>query len=626
MTAQTYLILISDDRLALTVGAALEDRLARDGHGAVALVPASDRLGWAGLGRGAGISAWQAGPAGWAPQVIALYEERLLERLEALGLAAYVGVPREQERGIVHWGGGAGAILLPVASVREFVDAVADHTPWSEYAVESGDAPEWAQLENGPEWEQWGDAEYDGRPGAGEDGAGQGPAWTRRRDSRRAGGPLELSRKLAVAGLAGPLLVVGLPTAVSAATQAPAWLGTSGVLAGVADAAEVGTTAPGFGAPGQPVPGPAVVSWPKDPNHIFNTMYSPYIIPTNPANQFMVPTGTTIRAAGGSSYVFNQPGVQNTPWGTILVLPSDMNTYSTPPLVVPQPNGGAPFMLPTGNGNSFVVPPGSGPIGGFNAPKDGTTLNDGTSATIGGTTVTAQQPPAMETATLPGGTVVPLRQGYDYSVPPGSTVTSADNVTTTVGPDGVTMPSGVRVSPGDPGQTNVGTLPGGSRPANPNYPNPIYPNKSDASPDGMTTGSTDPSSQQSPVKLAANDTGTLSDAPPLGSQQQTRSLTDQSGQVNGTLTDPSLAQGSQNGPGPGQLGTTSVGTNSSTTSGGATSGATSSSGGNSSGGNASGGGTSSAGATSGGNASGSGTSSAGATSGANSSGSGTSTS
>lgn len=40
MTPQTYVILISDGSLALAVGAALEDRLARDGYSALALVPA----------------------------------------------------------------------------------------------------------------------------------------------------------------------------------------------------------------------------------------------------------------------------------------------------------------------------------------------------------------------------------------------------------------------------------------------------------------------------------------------------------------------------------------------------------------------------------------------------------
>ena len=39
MTSQTYLILIRDGRLALAVGAALEDRLLRDGYSGMALVP-----------------------------------------------------------------------------------------------------------------------------------------------------------------------------------------------------------------------------------------------------------------------------------------------------------------------------------------------------------------------------------------------------------------------------------------------------------------------------------------------------------------------------------------------------------------------------------------------------------
>jgi hypothetical protein len=129
---QTYLILIKDGNLALAVGAALEDRLLRDGRCSLSMVPAvrgpdfADTVGDRNLGA-------RFGP--WAgtrpPHVVALYEDGLLPRLESLGLAAYIGVPKEEDWRIVRWDNGTGAMLLPVASARDLVDAVADHTPWS---------------------------------------------------------------------------------------------------------------------------------------------------------------------------------------------------------------------------------------------------------------------------------------------------------------------------------------------------------------------------------------------------------------------------------------------------------------------------------------------------------------
>jgi hypothetical protein len=130
---QTYLILIKDDGLALAVGEALEDRLLKDGHSAVALVPAVRGAGFADVADEWLHQARLLDPAlgGRPPQVVALHEDRLLERLEPLALPAYVGVPKEQEWRVVPWGDDAGAMLLPVATARDMVEAVATHTPWS---------------------------------------------------------------------------------------------------------------------------------------------------------------------------------------------------------------------------------------------------------------------------------------------------------------------------------------------------------------------------------------------------------------------------------------------------------------------------------------------------------------
>jgi hypothetical protein len=135
MTPQTYLVMIRDGRLALAVADALEERLSLDGHNALVLAPAPRGLALADEhGRD---WPWQAGrlPAGRRPQVVAVQEEGLLGRLEALGLAAYVGVPLDEDWRVIRWDSQAGAIMLPVASARDLVDAVADHTPWPEYAA-----------------------------------------------------------------------------------------------------------------------------------------------------------------------------------------------------------------------------------------------------------------------------------------------------------------------------------------------------------------------------------------------------------------------------------------------------------------------------------------------------------
>jgi hypothetical protein len=174
MTVQTYLIHLRDRQLALAVGAELEDRLARAGRDAVALVPAGDGLG---LTRAAGQHRASRGSYAGAPHVVALYEDGLLETLESLGLTAYVGVCPGEEPGTVRWGDG-GAILLPVATARELVDAVAEHSPWAAHAARLSGQPSHAR-----------------------------------------------SRKLAVAGIAGvagPLLLAGLPATAAAASPAPA--------------------------------------------------------------------------------------------------------------------------------------------------------------------------------------------------------------------------------------------------------------------------------------------------------------------------------------------------------------------------------------------------------------------
>jgi hypothetical protein len=186
--------------LALAVATALEDRLLEDGRAALALVPAVRGPEFAQADYDGYLGTWRAGTGRncRAPQVVALYEDGLVNRLESLGLAAYVGVPREEEWRIVHWDNDAGAMLLPVATARDLVDAVAAHTPWRQYAAQ---APEVAP--------------------------------SRRRRAGSAGSPL-LSRKIAIAGVAagvaGPLLLASLPApafAASSAPQAPVQAGAS---------------------------------------------------------------------------------------------------------------------------------------------------------------------------------------------------------------------------------------------------------------------------------------------------------------------------------------------------------------------------------------------------------------
>src|SRR5215469_1188061 len=212
MRSQIYLIMIRDGRLALTVGAALEDRMLRDGRSAMALVPAVRGPEFADSDYGRHLASWRSGsgPASRAPQVVALYEDGLLADLASLGLPAYVGVPHDEEPQIARWADDSGAIMLPVATARDLVDAVADHTPWSRYAA---DLPLSRYRVTGA------------RPGR--------------------SGALVLPNKVAiVAGVAGPLLLAGLPaTAMAADSPAAASAGSTAAV----DTAYVQQAAPPAG-------------------------------------------------------------------------------------------------------------------------------------------------------------------------------------------------------------------------------------------------------------------------------------------------------------------------------------------------------------------------------------------
>ena len=228
MTQQTYLILIRDGRLALSAGAALEDQLAADGHRGVTLVPTRRGTDFAdGMDPGylRQASLW----GGTAPQVVALYEDGLLDMLRSLGLAAYVGVPADHDWRIIQTDGttATGVMLLPVTTGRDLVDAIAAHTPWHEYATPQAAAAT--------------------RIAAAHRHRGTASG---RRVPVPPGSPL--ARRLAIAGVAVPLITVGLPVAAAAAstaspqtgaaqpaTQAPANPAAAGATAG----ATVGVTA-----------------------------------------------------------------------------------------------------------------------------------------------------------------------------------------------------------------------------------------------------------------------------------------------------------------------------------------------------------------------------------------------
>jgi hypothetical protein len=139
---QTYLILIRDASAALAIGEALEHRLLQDGHDAVALVPAVRGAEFADTG-----AEWlqaarrlDPGMAKRPPHLVALYEDGLLERLEPLQLATYVGVHEQENWRLVPWGQDCGAMMLPVSTARDIVSAVAAYTPWSRATKITADA------------------------------------------------------------------------------------------------------------------------------------------------------------------------------------------------------------------------------------------------------------------------------------------------------------------------------------------------------------------------------------------------------------------------------------------------------------------------------------------------------
>jgi hypothetical protein len=139
---QTYMILIRDASAALAIGEALEHRLLQDGHNAVALVPAARGAAFADTGEEWLQAARRLDPGMTRrpPHLVALYEDGLLERLEPLGLATYVGVPQSENWRLVPWGQDGGAMLLPVSSASDIVSAVAAHTPWSRATKITADA------------------------------------------------------------------------------------------------------------------------------------------------------------------------------------------------------------------------------------------------------------------------------------------------------------------------------------------------------------------------------------------------------------------------------------------------------------------------------------------------------
>jgi hypothetical protein len=221
MRSQIYLILIRDGSLALTVGAGLENRLLRDGSRAMALVPTVRGPEFADADYLRHLAIWRSGsePVGQAPQVVALYEDGLLANLASLGLPAYVGVRDGDEPRIARWAGGPGAIMLPVATARDLVDAIADHTPWSRYAAGLPVV----------EYPAAGAAAAPVVPGARQPGHGRPSVRSR--------------RVVAVASVAaGPLLLAGLPPVAIAAggvSQAPVLAATASGAAAPVLAADI---------------------------------------------------------------------------------------------------------------------------------------------------------------------------------------------------------------------------------------------------------------------------------------------------------------------------------------------------------------------------------------------------
>ena len=247
MRSQIYLIMIRDGRLALTVGAALEDRMLRDGHSAMALVPAVRGPEFADSDYGRHLASWRSGSprGGHGPQAVALYEDGLLADLASLGLPAYVGVRHDEEPQIARWADDSGAIMLPVATARDLVDAVADYTPWPRYAA---DLPPSRYRVTGA------------------------------KPSRS--GALVLPNKVAiVAGVAGPLLLAGLPATAMAAGSPAAASGGSAASAGstaAVDTAYVQQAAPPSGGANNTSTASSVSNWFTQLGTAFNNAMAQY--------------------------------------------------------------------------------------------------------------------------------------------------------------------------------------------------------------------------------------------------------------------------------------------------------------------------------------------------------------
>jgi uncharacterized membrane protein YgcG len=223
MTQQTYLVLLRDARVALAVAAALQDRLADHGHHAMALVPSRGSVG-CDTPADAEYLRHAAGPGGIRPRVVATYEDGLFAMLKPLGLCAYVGVRRDQDWRVLRWGDHGGAMLLPVSTARELVEAVASHTQWDAHASNAGVAVSLAD-----------------------------PA-ARRSRILHVG---QISRRVAAATVVGPLLAFGLPVAAAAAqTAAPQAQPSGGSATNIAGAL-LGVAG---GMPASPLPPPAITA------------------------------------------------------------------------------------------------------------------------------------------------------------------------------------------------------------------------------------------------------------------------------------------------------------------------------------------------------------------------------
>ena len=200
-------------------------------------------------------------------------------------------------------------------------------------------------------------------------------------------------------------------------------------------------------APGQPIAGPARVTQPSGQS---------YVVPANPGNVFSVPVGTTLTFPDSSTFTLGQLGPQDTVYGKITVLPADQAPAGGSGIPVLTPSSGN-LSLPPGAGNSFIVPPDS-----LVGPSI-TRLGQGMAVQRGdGVTVTAQPSPAMETAVLPSGAVVPLGEGFQYVLPPGSFISSQDNIQTNPPPAGagpMRTPSGITVRTGPDGLPGSVTIP-----------------------------------------------------------------------------------------------------------------------------------------------------------------------